>query len=90
MESYKSRDYLKLSNQRPNQSVMDIRTNNKYRYALPRKIILWLTCCDLLHLDFFSLFFRESKKCGSGALNGKMLLVRIIGNDKIEAYFSSG
>ena len=28
-------------------------------------------------------------KCGTGALFGKMLLVRIIENNKIEAYFRS-
>ncbi len=32
----------------------------------------------------------EIKKFGSGALPGKMLLVRIIENNKIDAYFRSG
>ncbi len=32
----------------------------------------------------------EIRKIGSGALSGKMLLVRIIENDKIVAYLRSG
>ncbi len=30
------------------------------------------------------------KKRGSGALSGKMLLVRIVENNKIDAYFRAG
>ncbi len=33
---------------------------------------------------------RINKSFGSGALSGKILLVRIIENDKIDAYFRSG
>ena len=36
--------------------------------------------CQVIHIRFF----------GSGALSGKMLLVRIVENNKIEAYFRSG
>ncbi len=33
---------------------------------------------------------RLKKECGSGALPGKMLLVRIIKNNTIDVYFESG
>ena len=32
----------------------------------------------------------KSKKLGSGALSGKIFLVRIIENNKIDAYFRAG
>ncbi len=39
-------------------------------------------CLDLKIMD--------NKRIGSGALSGKMLLVRIIENNKIDTYFRTG
>ena len=41
--------------------------------------------------DFLSCAFNIGKRIiGSGALSGKMLLVRIVENNKIDAYFRAG
>ena len=45
-------------------------------------------CFFLLLL--FSFFFPFTELFGSGALSGKMLLVRVIENDIIVDYFSAG
>ena len=44
----------------------------------------------LIHAKVLRQFYLEREKLGSGALSGKILLVRIVENDKIDAYFRVG
>ena len=41
------------------------------------------------NLPIFFLYY-QTKKIGSGALPGKMLLIRIIENNKTDTYFNAG